>query len=85
MGIEIPVEKWTGQIKEVTLGAGGRREVTIGGAATLPYLKFESTAGNPTRVAIEIHDALERMNRMLGICVSDDVLDRIFETFCIGK
>jgi len=48
-------------------------------------LELIQMGDSPELVVIEIHDALERMNRMLGICVSDDVLDRIFETFCIGK
>ena len=57
MAVEIPKEKWTGAIREVKIGAGGRKEVTIGGAATLPALKFEASTGNPTRVAVEIHDS----------------------------
>lgn len=57
MTVEVPAEKWTGKIRQVTLGAGGRKEVTIGGGSTLPYLKFEGEPANPTRVAIEIQDA----------------------------
>lgn len=56
MPVEIPVEKWTGKIREVTLGAGNRKQVKIGGNNTLPYLKFEGQPGNPTRVAIEVQD-----------------------------
>jgi|GEM_PF-6273800 len=56
MPVEIPVEKWTGKVREVTLGAGGRKKVTIGGNSTLPYLKFEGQPANPTRVAIEVQD-----------------------------
>jgi acetyl-CoA decarbonylase/synthase complex subunit delta len=40
----------------VKLGGGGRKEVVIGGASTLPYLKFEGKPCNPTRVAITVHD-----------------------------
>lgn len=56
MAVEIPVEKWTGKVKEVKLGGGGRKEVVIGGASTLAYLKTEGEVGNPTRIAIEIQD-----------------------------
>jgi acetyl-CoA decarbonylase/synthase complex subunit delta len=56
MAVEIPVDKWTGKIRELKLGGGGRKEVIIGGASTLPYLKFEGEPCNPTRVAITIHD-----------------------------
>ena len=56
MAVEIPVDKWTGKIRELKLGGGGRKEVVLGGASTLPYLKFEGEPCNPTRVAITIHD-----------------------------
>jgi len=54
--VEIPVEKWTGKIKEVKLGGGGRKEVVVGGQTTLPFLTFEGAIPNPPKIAIEIHD-----------------------------
>ncbi|MFO8009834.1 MAG: acetyl-CoA decarbonylase/synthase complex subunit delta [Dehalococcoidia bacterium] len=57
MAVEIPMEKWTGKIREVKLGGGGRKEVTLGGATTLPFLKFEGDTPNPTRIAIEVRDS----------------------------
>ncbi|HIP87805.1 MAG TPA: acetyl-CoA decarbonylase/synthase complex subunit delta [Anaerolineales bacterium] len=62
MAVEIPVEKWTGKVLEVTLGAtaeeGGTRSrtVTVGGETTLPFLHFEGEIPNPPRLAIEIAD-----------------------------
>jgi acetyl-CoA decarbonylase/synthase complex subunit delta len=62
MTVEIPIEKWTGKVREVTLGAtadqGGTRShtVTVGGETTLPFLHFEGAIPNPPRVAIEIVD-----------------------------
>lgn len=62
MTVEIPIEKWTGKVREVTLGAtaaeGGTRKatVTVGGETTLPFLHFEGAIPNPPRVAIEIVD-----------------------------
>jgi len=62
MAVEIPVEKWTGEVREITLGAtadeGGTRShtVTVGGETTLPFLHFEGEIPNPPRVAIEIAD-----------------------------
>jgi tRNA modification GTPase len=35
--------------------------------------------------ALEIRGALEELDEMLGIVYSDDLLDRIFSRFCIGK
>ena len=60
--VEIPKERWTGSIREVTLGAtadqGGTRTktVTVGGETTLPFLHFEGEVPNPPVVGIEIQD-----------------------------
>jgi acetyl-CoA decarbonylase/synthase complex subunit delta len=60
--VETPVEKWTGKVREVTLGAtstdGGTRKhtVVVGGETTLPFLQFEGEMPNPPRVAVEIVD-----------------------------
>jgi len=61
--VEIPMEKWTGKVREVTLGAtiaaGGTRKktVTVGGESTLPFLTFEGEMPNPPVVALEVQDA----------------------------
>jgi acetyl-CoA decarbonylase/synthase complex subunit delta len=58
--IEIPKEKWTGKVREITLGAttaeGGTRAktVTVGGETTLPFLHFEGTLPHAPKFAIEI-------------------------------
>jgi acetyl-CoA decarbonylase/synthase, CODH/ACS complex subunit delta len=60
--VEVPTERWTGSIREVTLGAtaeqGGSRTktVTVGGQTTLPFLHFEGKTPNPPVVAIEIQN-----------------------------
>jgi tRNA modification GTPase len=36
-------------------------------------------------VALELRDSLEHLGRMLGTVYTDDILDRIFSRFCIGK
>jgi acetyl-CoA decarbonylase/synthase complex subunit delta len=62
MTIEIPKEKWSGHVREVTLGAstadGGTRArtLTVGGETTLPYLYFEGEIPHPPALALEIHD-----------------------------
>jgi len=55
-GVEIPIEKWTGKIKEVKLGGGKRKEIVLGGENTLPFLSFEGSVPHPPTVAIEIQD-----------------------------
>jgi acetyl-CoA decarbonylase/synthase complex subunit delta len=60
--VEIPKDKYSGKVREITLGAtkeqGGTRAktVTIGGEATLPYLHFEGAVPHPPAIAIEIQD-----------------------------
>jgi len=62
VALEMPTKKWTGQVREVVLGAtkaeGGTRSktVTVGGEGTLPFLDFEAPMPNPPRVAVEIKD-----------------------------
>lgn len=58
--VEIPVEKWSGKVREITLGAtpeqGGTRArtVTVGGETTLPFLHFEGEIPHPPAIAVEI-------------------------------
>jgi acetyl-CoA decarbonylase/synthase, CODH/ACS complex subunit delta len=59
--IEIPVEKWSGAVREVTLGSGdggGTRgtTVTVGGETTLPFLRFEGAPPHRPALAVEVVD-----------------------------
>lgn len=60
--IEIPKEKWSGKVREITLGAtaaeGGTRTktVTVGGETTLPFLHFEGQMPHAPIVAVEVRD-----------------------------
>jgi len=60
--IQIPTEKWSGKVREVTLGAtsadGGTRAktLTVGGETTLPFLHFEGKIPHPPAIVIEIQD-----------------------------
>jgi acetyl-CoA decarbonylase/synthase complex subunit delta len=60
--IAIPKEKWSGKVREITLGAtaaeGGTRTktVTVGGETTLPFLHFEGEIPHPPVIAIEVQD-----------------------------
>ncbi len=36
-------------------------------------------------LAVEIRDTLDHLGRILGSVYTDDILDRIFSRFCIGK
>jgi len=62
VSVDIPREKWTGKVREVTLGAtkeqGGTRShtVTIGGEAALPFLHHEGALPHRPALAIEVRD-----------------------------
>lgn len=36
-------------------------------------------------IAMDIHDALDRIDEITGMRTTDEILDRIFDVFCIGK
>ncbi len=63
VNVEVPIEKWSGSVREITLGAtaaeGGTRShtVTIGGATTLPFLGFEGKTPHRPQIAIEVRAA----------------------------
>jgi len=45
-----------------------------------------AVAGAPGEiVALELREAMTALEEMLGVRVADDVLDRIFARFCVGK
>ncbi len=62
MAVEIPKEKWTAQVREVTIGAtaeqGGTRSktLTVGGESALPFLHYEGSFPNRPALAVEIRD-----------------------------
>ncbi len=60
--MELLREKWTGKVREVTIGAthehGGTRarSVTVGGETGLPFLHFEGETPNRPSIALEVWD-----------------------------
>jgi acetyl-CoA decarbonylase/synthase complex subunit delta len=62
MTVEIPIDKWPGMVRTITLGAtaseGGTRTrtITVGGEKSLPFLHFEVPVTNRPVVAVEIKD-----------------------------
>jgi tRNA modification GTPase len=47
--------------------------------------EIAATAAGPELIALELRDALDALGRVLGQVTPDDVLGRVFATFCIGK
>ncbi len=62
MPIEVPIDKWPGSVREVTLGAtaaeGGTRshKVVVGGQKSMPYMHFETPVLHRPVIAVEIKD-----------------------------
>ena len=40
---------------------------------------------SPEFLSIELRDALDAVGEIIGITTADDILNRIFSNFCIGK
>ncbi len=55
MGFEFTKEKYSGAIKEITLGQGDKA-VTVGGAACYPFYNFEGEMPHKPRIAMEVWD-----------------------------
>jgi tRNA modification GTPase len=41
--------------------------------------------GGDELIAAEIHTALHEIGKVVGAVSTDDILDRVFSSFCIGK
>lgn len=55
MAFEIPKIKYTGQIKEVTIGSGPKA-IKVGGASCYPFYTFEGAMPNIPKIAYEVWD-----------------------------
>ena len=55
MAFEIPKVKYTGKIREITLGAGPKA-VTVGGATAYPFHLFEGAMPRRPAIAMEVPD-----------------------------
>ena len=56
MALQIPAKKWAGSVREVTLGAGERHALTVGGCCGLPLHTFEAEFPNRPVLALEVTD-----------------------------
>ncbi|MFN8586683.1 MAG: tRNA uridine-5-carboxymethylaminomethyl(34) synthesis GTPase MnmE [Candidatus Eisenbacteria bacterium] len=69
-----------------TLGIERQVHALEGACAALERAAAAGVAGAPGEiVALELRDALTAVEELLGLRVSDDLLERVFSRFCIGK
>lgn len=62
-----------------------RAEATAALGACRRALTAVSAGQEPDLVAVDLHDALGALDRLGGAGVTEEVLDRIFAEFCVGK
>lgn len=80
MVVEKPIEKWSGRIEEVVMGAtkeegGGRgKKIAAGGETTLPFLTFEGAIPHKPVIAVEVYDIVPSYPECLK-----DVFEGIYE------
>lgn len=81
MAIEIPIEKWTGRIGEVVIGAtpdeGGTRtkKILLGGENALPFLDFEGELPHPPVIGMEVLDVVREDYPQVALEPIQDVKD----------
>ena len=50
-----------------------------------PRRELAALSAGDELLAVEIRYALDELGKILGTVYTDDILDRIFRRFCIGK
>jgi len=55
------------------------------GAALAAAEQLAQTGGGDELIAVELRTALDELGQVVGTVYTDDILDRIFSRFCIGK
>jgi acetyl-CoA decarbonylase/synthase complex subunit delta len=56
MALNLKPKSWSGRVREVTLGAGSRKPLTVGGGRGLPLHTFEATFPRRPLFALEVTD-----------------------------
>lgn len=88
-GIEQLLQAIRGHLNELSgdrLSASSRCLESLQGAQEALERALETTlSGADDLVALELRVALDHLGDVVGVTVTDDILDRIFGQFCIGK
>jgi len=70
----------------VVLTERRHREALADALVAIERLRVASSAGRPLEcLAMELREALDALGRITGETTPDDILERIFQQFCIGK
>jgi tRNA modification GTPase len=68
-----------------TLALNARHLAALADARASLSRARDIAGGAAELIALELRDALDHLGRILGAVTPDDVLGRVFATFCIGK
>ena len=72
---------------ESTTGTGARCRESLALASQALHAASETLLerGGDELVALDLRQAVDELGKVVGAVVTDDILDRIFRRFCIGK
>lgn len=62
-----------------------RRELELARTALERALETTGRGMSPELIALDLRDALDHLGMIIGATYTDDILERIFSDFCIGK
>jgi tRNA modification GTPase len=62
-----------------------QRELELARAAVERALETTGGGLSPELIALDLRDALDHLGMIIGATYTDDILERIFSDFCIGK
>jgi tRNA modification GTPase len=65
--------------------ARGREALSQAAESLTRAVALAENTGEQTLLAIELSDALDALGIIVGAVYTDDILDRLFQRFCIGK
>lgn len=54
-------------------------------ASVVSFIKAARKGASPELLSVDLHDALSSIGDIIGTTTPDDILNRIFSSFCIGK
>ena len=78
-------DRETGEGSLASTGARCRGSLTRASAALRSAAQIIVESGGDELVAFDLRLALDELGSVVGASVTDDILDRIFSRFCIGK
>jgi tRNA modification GTPase len=62
-----------------------RDSIRLARAALANARELAENQGGSELIAVEIRTSLDELGKVVGAVYTDDLLERIFSTFCIGK